>query len=586
MKYNVPDWAKGIIWYQIYPERFRNGNPGVNPTVKDQHNSYPHDTQSPWKLHEWGSDWYKRADFEHQNKENIWYNIQRRRFGGDLQGIIDKLGYLKDLGIGGIYLNPVFDSPSHHKYDGATYHHIDPTFGPDPVGDRKMIKDEIPEDPSTWVWTSADKLFLKLIKAVHQNDMRIIIDGVFNHVGLNFWAFQDLEEKQEKSRFKDWFKVVSWDDADKNKQFDVRTWEGFNELPEWKESRMGPVKGPKEYIFNCTSRWMDPFENGDFRSGIDGWRLDVAHDVKHAFWKSWKDHVKSINPEAYTTGEVIRSVDEQAEYLQGDEFDAVMNYQFCFATLQFFISHGKHKLKASEFNKRITKLIQTFPDDVNLVMQNLLDSHDTNRVLSFLKNSDLFSDMSDWWDYFNKSRGDNPEYDTTAPGEDEITSLKLMVIFQFTFPGAPMIYYGDEVGMWGANDPCCRKPMLWEDIIFDAERYKADESTLEIPNMVTRNIGLLGHYKKLIHIHNENKILKLGSFEFIETDDEKDLIIFKRSYLGEDIIVVINNSDQIQKFSLPGQKKPMHDILNGETHIAVNKLHEVKARWACILKNT
>ena len=128
----VPQWAKKVVWYQVFPERFRNGDKNNDPTIKDIEGAYPNDVTSPWQIHPWTSDWYELQSYEKQNGKDIWFNLQRRRYGGDLQGIIDKLDYIQDLGITAIYLNPIFEAPSLHKYDGATYHHVDPNFGPDP----------------------------------------------------------------------------------------------------------------------------------------------------------------------------------------------------------------------------------------------------------------------------------------------------------------------------------------------------------------------------------------------------------------------------------------------------------------------
>ncbi|CAG1771605.1 partial Neopullulanase 2, partial [uncultured bacterium] len=150
----VPHWAKKAIWYQVFPERFRNGDPSNDPTINDIYGADPQESPKAWQVHPWGSDWYKLQPYELENGEReLWKHLLRRRYGGDLQGIIDKLDYLKDLGITALYLNPVFDSPSLHKYDGSSYHHIDPNLGPDPVGDRKLIASEDPLDPATWVWT-------------------------------------------------------------------------------------------------------------------------------------------------------------------------------------------------------------------------------------------------------------------------------------------------------------------------------------------------------------------------------------------------------------------------------------------------
>ena len=193
----VPDWAKGIVWYQIFPERFWNGDPQNDPRLEDQRGAYPHDLTQPWQIHPWTSDWYELQPYEQANGKGFWHNVQRRRYGGDLQGILDRLDYLQSLGVGGLYLNPVFESPSAHKYDGATYHHVDPHFGPDPQGDRQLMAAEPPgPDPARWVWTAADRLLLQLIAEVHRRGMRIILDGVFNHMGLNSWAFRDVQQQR------------------------------------------------------------------------------------------------------------------------------------------------------------------------------------------------------------------------------------------------------------------------------------------------------------------------------------------------------------------------------------------------------
>ena len=196
----VPQWAKSAIWYQIFPERFRDGDPTNNPEMKDILGADPTEPPKQWQVHPWGSDWYQLQPYELANGEpELWKHLLRRRYGGDLQGIIDKLDYLTEHGINAIYLNPVFDSPSLHKYDGASYHHIDPNFGPDPEGDRAIMATETPLDPKTWRWTKADELALTLIAESHKRGIRVIFDGVFNHMGINSFAFKDLEKNQQKS---------------------------------------------------------------------------------------------------------------------------------------------------------------------------------------------------------------------------------------------------------------------------------------------------------------------------------------------------------------------------------------------------
>ena len=538
----VPDWAKEVVWYQIFPERFCNGDSKNDPTLESIEGSWPHDSKSDWQVHPWTSDWYELQPYEKKNGKDIWYNLQRRRYGGDLQGIINKLDYINDLGIGAIYLNPVFEAPSLHKYDGATYHHIDPNFGPDPEGDRELIKSEIPDDKSTWVWTEADKLFLRLVDEVHKRGMKIIIDGVFNHMGINSWVFKDVQLNQQNSKYKDWFTIKSWDDETKGTKFDYEGWYGVRELPELREDENGIVDGPKQYIFNITQRWMDPNNDGNPNDGIDGWRLDVAFCVKHPFWKDWRKVVKSINPEAYLTAEIIDSVAANKPYLEGDEFDAVMNYNFLFLTAEYFIDE-KTSISTTEFDTGLQELRNAYPESVAFGMMNLYGSHDTQRILSHIVNKDKYK-IRKWGQNFDKFKGSNPLYDTRKPNEAEVNKLKLMLIFQMTYVGSPYVYYGDEVGMWGANDPCPRKPMLWKDLVYENEKVNPDQSLRIVKDENKMNQDLFEFYKKLIKIRNENKVLSLGTFKTLLIDDEKNIYGFSREMDEKEIIVLLNKSNR------------------------------------------
>lgn len=577
----VPEWAKSAVWYQIFPERFRNGDTANDPKVENIKGAWPQDAESPWEIHPWNSDWYELQPYEKLNGKDIWFNIQRRRYGGDLQGIIDKLNYLSELGINAIYLNPIFEAPSMHKYDGATYHHVDPNFGPDPKGDREKIKTEIPHDPSTWIWTEADKLFLKLVKEVHKRDMKIIIDGVFNHMGINSWAFKDVVKNQKNSRYKDWFKIKSWDDDSLKTKFSYEGWYGVKELPELLQDKNGITEEPKKYIFDITNRWMDPNNDGNTEDGIDGWRLDVAFMVKHNFWKDWRKHVKTINPNSYITAEIIDSVNANKAYLKGDEFDAVMNYNFAFACSEFFID-DKTGISPSEFDKKLKTLRNAYHKDVAYVMQNLFDSHDTARLLSQIINKDIHK-FRDWGNYFGISKGENSEFETRAPNETDLQIMKLMIIMQMTYVGAPMIYYGDEVGMWGANDPCCRKPMLWSDINYKNEKLNPDQSPRDKSYNVRINDDLFNHYKKLIDIRKSHIALNLGEYKTILTDNQKEVFGFERSYQDDRIIILLNNSNSAQTVNLNlAEEKSYYDLLNDE-EIKSNQIL-LNPKWGRIIK--
>lgn len=578
----VPHWAKTVVWYQIFPERFRDGDNSNNPTVADIIGADPKEPPKAWQVHPWGSDWYQLQAYERQNGEpEMWKHLLRRRYGGDLQGIIDKLDYLHDLGITALYLNPVFQAPSLHKYDGESYHHIDPTFGPDPEGDRKLIATENPLDPATWVWTSADELALKLIKEAHKRDMKIIFDGVFNHLGYNSFAFQDVLKNQQNSPYKDWFIIKSWDDPEKGTTFDYEGWFGVKSLPELREDSTGIVEGPRQYIFNATERWMNPKGEG-IENGIDGWRLDVAFCVGHPFWKKWRTHVRGINPEAYMTAEIVDTPDKVQPYMQGDEFDGEMNYNFAFASAEFFFNPDSMRISASEFDRKLQDLRELYPPGVAYVSQNLFGSHDSNRIGSHIVNRGI-GNFRDWGKYFSTSVAlNNSSYSTRKPKAEDIELQKLFVIMQMTYVGAPMVYYGDEVGMWGGNDPDSRKPMIWPDIQYADEVYNAD-GTIHAPDKVDINQALFAHYKKLIHIRKDNPALQLGTYKTLLADDARDLFVFERSHEGETIIVVLNNSAQQATVDLPELAgKCFRDLLSGK-ELKPGDQRAVAAKWGLIL---
>jgi glycosidase len=558
----VPNWAKNVVWYQIFPERFRNGDPTNDPTVNDILGADPQEPPKAWEVHPWGSDWYKLQPYEKTNGEpELWKHLLRRRYGGDLQGVLDKLDYLQDLGITAIYLNPVFDSPSLHKYDGASYHHIDPNFGPDPKGDRELMKKENLLDPKTWVWTKADELALKLIREVHKRGMRIIFDGVFNHMGINSFAFQDVRKNQEKSPYKDWFIIKSFNDPATGKGFDYEGWFGVKSLPELREDENGIVSGPKEYIFAATERWMNPKGKGK-EYGIDGWRLDVAFCVSHQFWKDWRKHVRKINPEAYLTAEIIDRPEVVKAYLEGDEFDGEMNYNFAFTAAEFLINPDGMNISATQFDAKLQELRELYPKGVPYVVQNLFGSHDANRIASHILNRGI-GNFRNWSAYFGQSKSENPMYNVRKPGAYERRLQMQFAVLQFTYVGAPMIYYGDEIGMWGANDPDCRKPMIWDDIAFEDEVTFPDQTTHE-PDSVEANMELHAFYKKLIALRNSEKALRMGDYRTEIADNGTRIFGFTRKLGDDEILVLLNASDRDQNVIIGSQAQSYKNLLSGE----------------------
>lgn len=582
----TPDWAQQVVWYQIFPERFCNGDPSNDPTVSDIQGADPTDPAKEWQIHPWGSDWFRLQPYELANGEpELWKHMQRRRYGGDLQGILDKLDYLRDLGITAIYLNPVFDAPSMHKYDGASYHHIDPNFGPDPAGDRKLMALEDPLDPETWVWTQADELALRLIDEAHRRGMRIIFDGVFNHMGRNSFAFRDVVINQERSRYKDWFTIHSWDDPAKGTEFRYEGWFGAASLPELREDSTGIVPGPRAYIFAATERWMNPKGLGASR-GIDGWRLDVAFCVGHPFWKDWRKHVKAINPEAYLTAEIVDRPEKVIPYMLGDEFDGEMSYNFAFACAEFFFDPPPNRISAAEFDRRLATLRNLYPPGVAEVCMNLGGSHDVNRLASYIVNRGIGL-FRDWDTYARISQAAyNPAYLVRKPTAYERSLQRLFVIFQMTYKGAPMVYYGDEAGMWGGNDPDCRKPMLWEDIAYEAETFLPDGKRRD-PDPVAFDRSLHEHYRKLIRIRNAHPALRNGSYKTIHTDSDTGLFVFERRDGDEHIVVLLNNSDAPVSARIPElQKHVWTDLLNDHElwEEQDSRPLTVAPRWARILR--
>ena len=565
----VPQWAKKAVWYQIFPERFRNGDPSNDPTVADIAGADPAEPPKAWKIHPWGSDWYALQDYEKANgQSHIATHLLRRRYGGDLQGVIDKLDYLSELGINAIYLNPIFDSPSLHKYDSASYHHVDPNFGPDPEGDRALMAKENPIDPSTWVWTKADELVLSLIEQAHNKGIRVIFDGVFNHMGINSFAFQDVMKNQQASPYKDWFTITSFDDPEAGTQFDYEGWFGVKSLPEFKEDENGLVDGPKDYVFAATQRWMNPKGKGT-QYGVDGWRLDVAYCIAHGFWKDWRKLVKSINPDAYLTAEIVDSPDKVKPFLQGDEFDGEMNYNFAFTAAEFLFNPKDMAILPTEFDQKLAELRTLYPEGVAYVVQNLFGSHDSNRIGSHIKNRGI-ENFRNWGTYFNTSQAvNNRNYDVSKPGKNDIELQKLFVLLQMTYVGAPMVYYGDEVGMWGSNDPDSRKPMLWSDIQYDSEVTNPDGSKRSA-DTVEVNHSLMNYYSQLIHLRTSHPALTVGSYKTLLADDNANVFAYQRQHEGQTIWVVLNNAAKETVVSLPASGVNSASVLFGETSAKVN----------------
>lgn len=421
--FQAPSWVKDTVWYQIFPERFGNGDSSLNPEGTLA----------------WGSTEPTPKNF----------------FGGDFQGVIDHIDHLVDLGINGVYFTPIFKAHSNHKYDTIDYMEIDPQFG-----DKKTLK--------------------KLIDVCHEKGIRVMLDAVFNHSGYFFPQWQDVLEKGEQSAFKDWFHIQEFPIVTKPiPNYDTFAFE--YSMPKLNTANHD-VKG---YLLEVGRYWVREF-------GIDGWRLDVANEVDYGFWREFKKEVKAIDPDVYILGEIWH---DSMPWLQGEQFDAVMNYPFTTVAINYF---AKGTVSMTKFQHTLTDVLHMYPNNVNEVAFNLLDSHDTPRVL------------------------------TLAAGKKE--KVKLLYVFLLSFTGTPCIYYGDEIGMDGEQDPGCRKCMIWE-------KDKQD-------------LDMFEHIQTLISLRKEHAAFgNKGSFEFVPVDG--DVLVYKRTFKDETIFFALNNSGTAKNIRLP-----------------------------------
>ncbi|WP_460022347.1 glycoside hydrolase family 13 protein [Lactovum odontotermitis] len=361
-RYQAPAWAAETVWYQIFPERFANG---------DQSND-------PEEIKAWDS-----TEGPQPND----------RFGGDLQGVIDHLDYLTKLGVNGIYFTPIFMASSNHKYDTEDYFEIDPDFG----------------DKAT---------FKNLVTEAHKRGIKIMLDAVFNHIGFNSPQWQDVLKHQQNSKYADWFHVNEWPvrfvEAEQYSQSFI-TYATFAFVPYMPKLNTANPE-VQEYLLSIAEYWIREFD-------IDAWRLDVADEIDHQFWKLFRKRCDAAKKDFYIIGEVWQSAQS---WLNGDEFSGVMNYSTTLAILE---SLARKEISSAKMISEINSQLMLYRRPTWPAMFNTLDSHDTPRTLyECAEDKDL---------------------------------LKQVEALNFLQPGAPCIFYGDEYGMTGGEEPDCRRPMAW-----------------------------------------------------------------------------------------------------------------------------
>lgn len=561
-----PAWSKSAIWYQIFVERFNNGDKSNDPKPDNMNVSFMNiSTPAGWSVTPWTWDWYKQEDWAVKSGKSFNDAVQYRRYGGDLQGVLDKLDYLQDLGVTALFMNPLNDAPSLHKYDARNYHHIDVNFGPNPIGDNKLIAAENPGDPNTWTWTSADKLFLKLVAEAHKRGMKIIMDFSWNHTGTSFWAFEDIAANQEKSFYKDWYNITSFDNpATSENEFKYEGWLGNQYLPEIKkvdittERKIGHAyegdinSGAKQHIFDVTKRWLSP--EGDAGKGVDGFRLDVADHVGLVFWRDFREVVRSIQPQAYLVGEIWwerwpEELMNPVPFTSGDVFDAVMFYQ-AYRPARYFFARTNNEIDAAQFKDSLQFQWNRLLPANRYAMMNVSSSHDAPRLLSDFYNPNKYK--------FQASQNDNKDYKTGKPDAETYKRLQLYLVHLFTTIGAPQIWNGEEMGMWGADDPNCRKPLMWKELNFDPETRNNIQPGTKTFDKIAFNQAQFDFYKKLIRIRKSNPVLANGDIEFLSAEGKK--LVYKRFDSNDEIIVIFNLEKSQQKFMLP-QKTAYMDLL-------------------------
>ena len=392
--------------------------------------------------------------------------------GGDLLGVVEKLDYLQDLGVTAIYVTPIFHSAANHRYHTFDYEHVDPLLG-------------------------GDDALRSLLDAAHGRGMKVILDGVFNHASRGFFAFHHILENEAKSPYLDWFNV---------KGFPLRAyatgqppnyeaWWGLPALPEFNVAH----PDVREYLWSIAERWIE--------FGVDGWRLDVPEEIDDPeFWREFRRRVRAINPEAYLVGEIWHRA---PEWLAGDRFDAVMNYPLTRALLGFVLRQPPEEalvagtgyapipqFDASAFAAEIDELMSLYSAQVTHAQLNLLDSHDTARFLTL-------------------ARGD-------------VTALKLATLIQMTMPGAPCVYYGDEIGMEGRRDPDCRRAFPWEQNRWDHD--------------------LRDEVKACIELRHEHPALRRGELRCLYANE--GVYAYGRHLDEETMAVIVNTGDDAATIDL------------------------------------
>ena len=517
--FSTPAWAKGAVMYQIFVDRFCNGDPSND--VED--GEYVYIGEPVCKVKDW-------------NEFPAAMDI-RRFHGGDLQGVLDKLDYLEELGVEVIYFNPLFVSPSNHKYDIQDYDYIDPHYGVIIEDGGEVLSEGEKDNTRATKYQkrtgdirnleASNRLFAKLVEEMHARGMRVILDGVFNHCGsFNKWMDRERiyepQPEYEKgayvsaqSPYRDFFHF--FDEREEawpyNKNYDG--WWGHDTLPKLNYEDSPTLE---EYILNIGKKWVSPPYNAD------GWRLDVAADLgysneyNHIFWENFRKAVKSANPQALILAE---HYGDPGEWLQGDEWDSVMNYDAFMEPLTWFLTgmekHSDERRtdlwgNADNFVNTMNHFMASMLTPSLQVAMNELSNHDHSRFLTRT----------------NHIVGRVAQLGSKAAEEGiNLAVMREAVAVQMTWVGAPTVYYGDEAGVCGFTDPDSRRTYPWGQ----------------------ENRELVEFHKEMIRIHKREKPLRTGSLKMLSWSS--NVLAYARFQEGEQIIVVLNNSKELKEVTIP-----------------------------------
>lgn len=514
--FKTPDWAKGAVFYQIFVDRFYNGDPAND--VEDREYIYIHECTQ--KVNQWDA---------FPDAMDV-----RKFYGGDLQGVMDKLDYLKDLGVDVVYLNPIFVSPSNHKYDIQDYDYVDPHFG-------KIIKDEgwcLPDwensnyHASRYITRVTDKanleasnaLFARLTEEIHNRGMRVILDGVFNHCGsFNKWMDREqIYENQEgyaKGAYVDenspYRTFFNFHKSDWPYNKDYEGWWNHDTLP-----KLNYENSPKlvEYILGIGKKWLSKPYN------VDGWRLDVAADLGHSetfnhrFWREFRKMVKETNPEALILAE---HYGDPASWLQGDQWDTVMNYDAFMEPVTWFLT-GMEK-HSDEFRQDLLGNDESFLSAMSHHMSRFLNES-LYTAMNELSNHDHSRFLTRTNRCVGRTSSKGPQ--SASQGIDK-GLFRTGVLMQMTWPGAPTIYYGDEAGLCGWTDPDNRRTYPWGN----------------------EDHELIQYHKDMIKIHKSSKALMEGSIKFLY--GSRGFLAYGRFNEDEKWVIVVNINDKPQMTEIP-----------------------------------